>query len=176
MTLSLTQLTWIVNCVHQERFNMMWAEALETRGPLPRHRASLLCSMVAFVDLMAPRCHPAAQLQKRASLDQKVQRENARLLLDSYYVPNDAEERGEGGDLNVLSTSHEEALLQLEAEVLYSGYACAAGLYKRGWQGVGRAIRLGKSLSVFASTRQRKEQWEEEHRCRVGWELIVLDR
>lgn len=143
---------------------------------MPRHRAALLCSMVALVDLMAPRSHPAAQLPRKANLDQKVQRENARILLDTYYSLDDAEEQGDGADVTTLSLTKEEALLQLEAEVVYCGYACAASLYRRGWQGVGRAIRLGKSLSVFASTRQSNDQWEEEHRCRLGWELIVLDR
>jgi hypothetical protein len=155
----------------------MWADALERRGPLPRHRAALLCSMVALVDLMAPRSHPAAQLQKKASLDQVVQRENARILLEVYYSLDDAEEQaGYRPGIEPFALTQQEALLQLEAETVYSGYACAAGLYRRGWQAVGRAIRLGKSLSVFASTRQRNERWEEEHRCRIGWELIVLDR
>lgn len=154
----------------------MWAQAQEAKVAIPRHRASLLCSIISLVDLMGPKSHPAAQIVRRPNLHAKVQRENARLLLETYYYLHDAEENEEGGELNVLVLSNEEALLQLEAETLYCAYSCAAGLFRRGWQGIGRAIRLAKSLAVFSSSRWSNSELEEEHRCLIAWELIILDR
>lgn len=154
----------------------MWIQAQETKAAIPRHRASLLCSMISLVDLMGPRSHPAAHLTKKPSLNVKIQRENARLLLETYYYLHDAEENEEGGDLNALVLSNDEALLQLEAETLYCASSCIAGLFRRGWQGLGRAIRLGKSLGVFQTLRWSNNDLEEEHRCLVAWELMILDR
>jgi hypothetical protein len=150
--------------------------AEDAKGPLPRHRAALICSMIAYVDIMAPKAHVVAKLKKMPSLDHKVQRENARLLLDSYYHFNEEEEEERSGTRGGVGQSHREAFLQLEAETLYCAYSCTAGLMRRGWQGIGRAIRLGNSLAIFVEGPFGSEEWENELKRNIAWELIILDR
>ena len=131
--------------------------------------------MIAYVGIMGPKAHPAAQLKRKPSLNHKVQRENARVLCESFYLLLDDEEE-EARDVLGARTVQADALLQLEAETLYCSYSCTAGLVRRGWQGLGRAIRLAKSLALFDETRWHGDESDDELRRRIGWDLITLDR
>jgi hypothetical protein len=166
--------------VHQGQFESMWAEAQRSKKPLPRHRASLICSMISLVDLMAPKAHPVTQLKRKASIDHKHQRDNARLLYESFYhLQEDEEEHDKdvsGSWQHGQEPLMQGSLLQLEAETLYCLYSSAAGFIKRSWQGLGRAIRLAKSIGIFEDRTWGTEVWEDDLRRRIAWDLIQLDR
>lgn len=163
----------------------MWSKVVHDKGPVLCHRAALICAVVAYVGLLAPKSHSAAQLPAKASTNHRLQIENARRLLETYYQYYEEEENQseqqqfngmEQWDQDQRKGEFERALRQLEAETLYCYYSASAGLRKRTFCSVGRAIRLGKSLGLFEEGGWKGREQDQELRRGIAWDLIIVDR
>lgn len=161
----------------------MWEEASTAKRTVPRPRAALVCALIAVVRLLAPRCHPAAQLKDRPQTDHRQQMENAAAQLDVFYQYADEgvdvkQPQYTGNEIYVdpRVLEFEKRFRQLEAEALFCYYCASAGLRKRGFYNLGRAIRLARSIELFDERWWRGPKRYEELRRGIAWDLIVIDR
>ena len=173
---TLRQLAWSIASVDQEGFETMWEEASTAKRAVPRHRAALVCALIAVVRLLAPKCHPAAQLKDRPQTDHRQQMENTAALLDVFYQYADEgvdvkQPQYTGNEIYVdpRVLEFEKRFRQLEAEALFCYYCASAGLRKRGFYNLGRAIRLAKSIELFD-----EHWWKGPKSCAGGLPGISL--
>lgn len=153
----------------------MWNSARTNREPIARHRVAMICAVVAFTLLLAPRSHPASRLSEKSTTNPRWQIENARLLLEAHYhFPTHKEEDDDDGYASL--GSDEDILGQLQAETLFCYYCAVAGLLKKAWFSLGKAIRLGKSIDLFDESRWKVAHGRREERRGIAWDLITMDR
>lgn len=160
----------------------MWTETIRDKKPVLRHRAALICAIIAYVGLLAPRSHAAARLPEKTSTNHSLQYENVRILLETFYLSGEGENTDicqyVGQPIRGLPREgeSERSLRQLEAETLFCYYTASADLRKRSVYTVSRAIRLAKSINLFEEAKWKGSKDEDNLRRGIAWDLIVVDR
>lgn len=170
-----TELEWYQCGVNQNNFYALWEGPVKRKEAMPRHSVALICGVFAFTLFLAPRSHPASRLPQSDNTNPRRQIENARLLIDAFYhFPTHKEEEEEE---EFMSFANEKEMLgQLQAETLFCYYCAVAGLTKKAWFGLGKAIRLAKGMDLFDESRWSLSRAEREERRGIAWDLITMDR
>ncbi|PWN37665.1 uncharacterized protein FA14DRAFT_159610 [Meira miltonrushii] len=170
-----TELEWYQCGVNQTNFYALWEGPVKRKEAMPRHSVALICGVFAFTLLLAPRSHPASRLPQSDNTNPRRQIENARLLIDAFYhFPTHKEEEEEEEFMSF--ANDKEMLGQLQAETLFCYYCVVAGLTKKAWFGLGKAIRLAKGMDLFDESRWSLSRAEREERRGIAWDLITMDR
>lgn len=171
-----TELDWYLCGINEDSFYTLWEGPVRRKEAMPRHSVALICAMFAFTLLLAPRSHPASRLPPSDNTNPRRQIENARQLIDAFYLfPTHKEEEEEEEEFMSFAND-EEMLGQLQAETLFCYYCAVAGLMKKGWFSLGKAIRLAKGMDLFDESRWSLSRKEREKRRGIAWDLITMDR